>query len=86
MTAGDLVCLEYTYSGATIKNTVVASATFEPYTEDAADPPVLLTMVQAIAKIVDVDGTLEAEPIARNNFALVDFCENAKIRKVLTPR
>lgn len=70
----DLVCLEYTYEGEKIKNIVVAEADYEAFTDDGEDPPVIETVVQPIAKIIDVDGVLEVVQIARNNYALTDVC------------
>ena len=57
------------------------SADFVPYTEDEADPPVILTVRQPIASIYgDTDtGNLEVEQIARNNFAFGSICFSGKI-------
>ena len=90
---GDLVCLEYTYAvgevSASIKSIIVPSTdpVFVPYTENAADPPVLLTVRQPIASISENAETtnLEVEQISRNNFALTSACiGSAGILKVLT--
>jgi hypothetical protein len=78
---GDLVCLEYTYAIGAIKSIIVPSADFEPYTEDEADPPVLLTVRQPIASISENAETtnLEVEQIARNNFAFGSICYSGRI-------
>jgi len=72
--AGDVVCLEYTYATEAIKSIVVASDDYEPFTDDGEDPPVILTSVLPIAKIVDSSGTLKVEQMARNNFGLTSAC------------
>jgi hypothetical protein len=84
---GDLVCLEYTYATGAIKSIIVPSADFEPYTEDEADPPVLLTVRQPIASISENAETtnLEVEQIQLgNSFAATSACVNGKILKYLT--
>ena len=83
--AGDVVCLEYTYSDATVKSIIVQEDSYEPFTDDGEDPPVILTTTQPIAKIVDVDGTLTVEQISRNNFALTSACIDGQPLKVLSP-
>ena len=74
VSADDLICLEYTVATEAIKSIVVAEADYEPFTDDGEDPPVVETVVQPIAKIIDDNGTLKVEQIARNNFAVVDMC------------
>jgi hypothetical protein len=80
-----LVCLEYNYSTGAIQSIIVQEFNYEPSTDDGLDPPTILTTVQPIAKIVNVDGVLTVEQIARNNFALTSACINGKILKVLRP-
>jgi len=75
---GDLVCLEFTYSDESIKSIIVPSATYEPFTDDGATFPTLLTSVQAIAKIVEEDDVLKVEQYCRNNFALTQACINGE--------
>ena len=84
---GDLVCLEYTYATDSIKSVIVPSADFVPYTEDEADPPVLLTVRQPIASISEDTETtnLEVEQIQLgNSLAATSACVNGKILKYLT--
>tara|TARA_R110002153_G_scaffold273999_1_gene446525 strand:- start:89 stop:850 length:762 start_codon:yes stop_codon:yes gene_type:complete len=80
-----LVCLEYNYSTGAIQSIIVQEFNYEPSTDDGLDPPTILTSVQPIAKIANVDGVLTVEQIARNNFALTSACINGKILKVLRP-
>jgi len=80
-----LVCLEYNYSTGAIQSIIVQEFNYEPSTDDGLDPPTILTTVQPIAKIVNVDGVLTVEQIARNNFALTSACINGKILVIFSP-
>jgi len=82
--ADSLVCLEYTYDGGTVQSIIVAEGDYEPFTDDGEDPPVILTSVQHIAKIVEVDGELTVEQVSRNNFALTYACVNGRTLKRFT--
>jgi hypothetical protein len=77
----DLMCLEYTYETEAVKNIVVAKADYEPFTETEDEPPVLLTVVQPLYKVVLKGGALEIEQTARNNYALTEICKDGKILK-----
>lgn len=82
--ADDLICLEYTYDGGTIQNIIVAEGDYEPFTDDGENPPVILTSVQHIAKIVEVDGELTVDQVSRNHFALTYACINGTTLKRFT--
>lgn len=78
---GDVVCLEYTYSGGAIATVVVSAGVYEPFTDDGADPPVLLTTLQPLA-IIGAEGSVTQ--MARNNFQLTSACINGQILKQFT--
>ena len=82
---GDVMCLEYTYDGATVKNIVVQEADFEPFTENDEDPPEVLTTILPIYKIVESDGTLKVEEMSRTNLGLTSACLDGTIIKALRP-
>ena len=79
--AGDLVCLEYTYSDQSIKSVIVSEANYEPFTESGGD---ILTVVQPIARVILESSVLTVEQIARNNFGLTSICKDGQILKYLT--
>jgi hypothetical protein len=81
MSKDDLMCLEYTYKTEAIKNIVVAKSDYKPFTATEDEPPVLLTVVHQLAKVVEKGGVLEVEQVARNNFALTDICKDGQILK-----
>jgi hypothetical protein len=83
--AEDWMCLELRISTGDvyeIENIVVQEVDYEPFTESMGE---VLTTVVPLYKVVDDEGTLKIEQVARNNYKVVSACLNGTVIKTLAP-